>query len=48
MLVIGSGNVQTTTTDVVDSLVVDKKRAIGMLDGAVGGKNGVVRFDDRG
>jgi hypothetical protein len=35
VLVVGPGNVQAATADVVDSLVVNKERAVGVLDGAM-------------
>jgi hypothetical protein len=46
MLIVGTGNIQATTADVIDSLVVNKERAVGVLDRAVGGEDSVVRFDD--
>jgi hypothetical protein len=48
MLVRGAGDVKVSPADVVDGLVVDKESTIGVLDGAVGGENGVVRLDDGG
>jgi hypothetical protein len=47
VLVAGPGDVQVATTDVVDGLVVNQEGAIRVLDGAVGGQNGVVWFHDR-
>ena len=41
-------DVEVTTADVVDSFVVDHECAVGVLEGGVGGKNGVVRFDHGG
>uniref|UniRef100_A0A8W7P101 Uncharacterized protein n=1 Tax=Anopheles coluzzii TaxID=1518534 RepID=A0A8W7P101_ANOCL len=38
-------DVQVATADVVDGLVVDHERAVGMLQGGVGGQDGVVRLD---
>ena len=35
VLVVGAGNVQAASADVVDSLVVDEERAVGVLNGAV-------------
>jgi hypothetical protein len=35
VLVVGPGNIQAATADVVDSLVVNKERAVGVLDGAM-------------
>jgi hypothetical protein len=46
MLVVGTGDIQAATADVIDSLVVNKERAVGVLDRAVGGEDSVVRFDD--
>lgn len=34
--IVRSGNVQLAATDIVDGIVVDKKCAVGMFDGAVG------------
>jgi hypothetical protein len=48
MLVVGTGNVQAASTDVVDSFVVNEEGAVGVLDGAVCRQNGVVGLDDRG
>ena len=48
VLVVGTGNVQAAPANVVDSLVVDKERAVRVLNGAVGRKDGVVGLDDRG
>jgi hypothetical protein len=46
MLVVGTGDIQAATANVVDSLVVNKERAVGILDSAVSGQDSVVRFDD--
>jgi hypothetical protein len=46
VLVVGTGDVETTAADVVDSLVVDQEGAVGVLNGAVGRENGIVRLDD--
>ena len=48
VLVAGTGNVQVTTANVVDSFVVDQESTVGVLNGAVGGENGVIRLDDGG
>ena len=40
-------NVEVTTADVVDGLVVNHEGAVGMLQGGVGGQDGVVRLNDR-
>ena len=44
----GTFDVQVTATDVVDGLVVDHEGAVGVLQGGVGGQDGVVRFYDSG
>ena len=38
----GALNVQVATADVVDGLVVDHEGAVGVLQGGVGGQDGVV------
>jgi hypothetical protein len=48
VLVVGAGNVQAATADVVDGLVVDEERAVGVLNGAVGRENSVVGLNHRG
>jgi hypothetical protein len=48
MLVVGTGNVQAASADVVDSFVVNEEGAVGVLNGAVCRQNGVVGLDDRG
>jgi hypothetical protein len=48
VLIVGTGDVQAATADIVDSLVVDKERAIGVLDGAVSREDSVVWLDDGG
>lgn len=49
MLVVGTGNVQAATADIIDSFVVDEEGAVGVLNGAVRGKDGVVGlYDGRG
>ena len=47
MLVAGPGDVEVATANVIDGLVVDEERAVGVLDGAVRGQDGVVGLDDR-
>jgi hypothetical protein len=42
MLVVRTRDVQAATADIVDSFVVDKECAVGVLDGAVGGEDSVV------
>lgn len=42
----GTGNVQVTAANVVDSFVVNQESAVRVLNGAVGGENGVIGFDD--
>jgi len=44
----GSGNVQVATADIVHGLIVNEESAVGVLNGAVSGENGVVRLDDSG
>lgn len=44
MLVAWTRDVQVSAADVVHRLVVDEERTVGVLDGAVGGENGVVWF----
>lgn len=46
VLVVGAGDVQTATADVIDSFVVDKECAVGVLDGAVGGEDSVVGLNN--
>ena len=48
VLIVGTRNVQVATADIVDSLVVNKERAVGVLDGAMSRENGVVGLDDGG
>lgn len=48
VLVVGPGNIQAATADVVDSLVVNKECAVGVLDSAVSRENSVVGLNDRG
>jgi hypothetical protein len=47
VLVVGPLETEVTAADVVDSLVVDHEGAVGMLKGGVGGKDRVVRLNDR-
>jgi hypothetical protein len=42
----GAGDVKVATADVVDGFIVNKERAVRVLDGAVGGEDCVVGFDD--
>lgn len=44
--IIGAGNIQVTLADVIHCLIVDQERAVRILDGAVGGQNGVVGLDN--
>lgn len=46
VLVTGAGNVQMTAADVVDSLVVNKEGTVGVLNGAVGGQDGIVGLNN--
>jgi hypothetical protein len=45
VLVAGTGDIQITTANIVDSFVVDQESAVGVLNGAVGGENCVVGLD---
>ena len=47
MLIIWARDVKIALADVVDRLVVDKERAVGVFDRAVGRKDSIVWFDDR-
>jgi len=42
----GGADSQVLLADVIDSLIVDHKRTIGVLEGGVGGQDSVVWFDD--
>lgn len=42
----GTGDVEVAAADVVDGLVVDKERAVRVLNGAVGGEDCVVGLDN--
>ncbi len=44
----GTFDVQVAATDVVDGLVVDHEGAVGVLQGGVGGQDGVVGFHNSG
>jgi hypothetical protein len=46
MLIVGTGNVQAATADIVDSLVINKERAVRVLDSAVSREDGIVGLDD--
>ena len=48
VLVVGALNAKISSADVVDGLVVDHEAAVGVLEGGVGGQDGVVGLDDRG
>ena len=48
MLITRTGDVEVATADVVDSLVVDEEGAVRVLNGAVGGEDGVVGLNDGG
>ena len=47
VLEVRSGDVQVAATDIVDSFIINKERAVGVLNGAVGGQDSIVGFDDR-
>ena len=48
VLVVRTLNAKVPSADVVDGLVVDHEAAVGVLEGGVGGKDGVVGLHDRG
>ena len=48
VLVVGSLESEVTSADVVDGLVIDHEGAVRVLEGGVGGEDGVVWLDDRG
>lgn len=48
MLVVGTGNIQAATADVVHGLVVNQECAVGVLNGAVSREDSVVGFDNGG
>jgi len=48
VLVARARNIEVTSADIVDSFIVDKEGAVRVLNGAVGGKNGVVRLNHGG
>ena len=41
-----SVNAEVLLTDVIDGLVINHEGAVGVLQGGVGGQDGVVRLDD--
>lgn len=48
VLVVWSRNVQIATADIINGLIVNQEGTVSMLDGAVGGENGVVWLDNGG
>lgn len=48
MLERGAGNVEVATTDIIHGIIVNKERAVGVLNGAMGRENRVVGFDHGG
>lgn len=46
--VVGALETEVAAADIVDGLVVDHEGAVGVLQGGVGGQDGVVRLDDGG
>lgn len=48
MLVARPGDIQIPAADVVHSLVINQEGAVGVLNGAMGGENGIVRFNNGG
>lgn len=48
VLVAGTWNVELTMADIVNSFVINKEGAIGVLNCAMCGQNSIVRFNHRG
>jgi hypothetical protein len=48
IFVVRSLDAQVSSTDVVNSFVVDHETAVGMLEGSVGSQDGVIRLNYRG
>jgi hypothetical protein len=48
VLVVGTLDTEVAAADIVDGLVVDHEGTVGVLEGGVGGEDGVVRLNDRG
>lgn len=48
VLEVGAGNVERTTADVVDGLVVNEESAVRVLNGRVGGEHSIVGLDNSG
>lgn len=48
MLKAGTRNIQVAAADIVYRLVIHQESTVGVLNGAVGGQNGIVRFNDGG
>ena len=46
MLVVWSGDIKIATADVIYCFVVNQECTVGVLDSAVGGKNGIVGFNN--
>lgn len=46
MLITRTRNIQVPAADVVHSLVIHQEGTVRVLNGAVGGQNGIVRFND--
>ena len=46
MLVARARDIQVAAADIVDGFIVNQESAVGVLDGAMGGQNRIVRFDD--
>jgi hypothetical protein len=46
MFITGTRDIQITTTDIIDSFIIDQKGTVGVFDSAVGRENSVVGFDD--
>lgn len=48
VLIVWSLNPQVPTADIINSLVIDHEAAVGMFEGCVGGKDGVVGLNHGG
>ena len=42
----GARNAEVATANVIDSLIIDEESAVSVLNGAVGGQDSVVRFNN--
>ena len=46
VLVVGPGDILAATADVINRFVIDKKRAVSVLNGAVGREDSVIGLND--